>query len=66
MGKVGQMKNYNWAGMFQTVAAKVAKAKSEEQMYRLLKDFKDEFNAEYGKLSRAKRLTNGFRNYEGD
>ena len=53
--------NYDWSGMFQTIAVKVAKCTSEEQMYRILKDFKDEFNNEYGKLSRAKRLINGFR-----
>lgn len=59
------MKNqYDWSGMLQTIAAKVAKSKSEEQMYRILKDFKDEFNTEYGKLSRTKRLTDGFREWE--
>lgn len=56
--------NYDWSGMFQTIAAKVAKAKSEEQMYQILRDFKDEFNTEYGRLSRAKRLTDGFRDWE--
>ena len=61
--------NYDWSGMFQTIAEKVAKSTSEEQMYRILKDFKDEFNIEYGKLSRAKyreRLANGFRDWEDD
>lgn len=57
--------NYDWSGMFQTIAAKVAKCTSEEQMYKILKDFKDEFNNEYGKLSRAKRLIKGFRDQEG-
>ena len=56
--------NYDWSGIFQTIATKVAKAKSEEQMYRILKNFKDDFNEEYGKLSRAKRLTDGFRDWE--
>lgn len=56
--------NYDWSGMLQTIASKVAKSTSEEQMYRILKDFKDEFNTEYGKLSRAKRLTDGFRDWE--
>ena len=50
--------------MLQTIAAKVAKAKSEEQMHRILKDFKDEFKTEYDRLSRAKRLTDGFREWE--
>ena len=58
--------NYDWSEMLQTIADKVAKAKSEEQMYRILKDFKDEFNEEYGKLSRTKRLTDGFRDYMPD
>ena len=56
--------NYDWSGMLQTIAAKVAKSTSEEQMYRILKDFRDEFNTEYGKLSRTKRLTDGFRDWE--
>ena len=56
--------NYDWSGIFQTIATKVAKAKSEEQMYRILNNFKDDFNEEYGKLSRAKRLTDGFRDWE--
>ena len=38
--------------------------KSEEDMYRQLKKFKEEFNTEYGKLSRAKRRKTGFRDYE--
>ncbi len=56
--------NYDWSGMLQTIAAKVAKSTSEEQMYRILKDFKDDFNTEYDKLNRAKRLTGGFRDWE--
>ena len=56
--------NLDWAGMFQTMANKIACCQSEEQMYRLLHSFKDEFNEEYGKLSRAKRMTDGFRSKE--
>ena len=55
-----------WAGEFQTMAYKMSSCTSEEQMYQQLRAFKDEFNSEYGKLSRVKRLTNGFRNRYDD
>ncbi len=58
--------NLDWAGMFQTIANKIAHTTSEEQMYKILKDFKDEFNDEYGRLSRVKRLTDGFRGWEDE
>ena len=55
---------YDWAGMFQTMSLKIVESTSEEQMYRILREFKDEFNSEYGKLSRVKRLAKGFREKE--
>lgn len=51
---------YDWTEMFQTMANKVAKCRSEELLYRQLKDFKDEFNSQYGKLSRMNRQKDGF------
>ena len=60
-----KLRNQNdWAGVFQTMALKIGLCTSEEQLYRQLREFKDEFNSEYGKLSRSKRLTNGFRENE--
>ena len=60
-----KLRNQNdWAGVFQTMALKVCLCTSEEQLYRQLREFKNEFNSEYGKLSRAKRLANGFREKE--
>lgn len=55
--------NLEWAGFFTTMAHKVRACASEEQMYQQLKKFKEEFNSEYGKLSRKKRSKDG---YEGD
>ncbi len=52
---------FDWAGEFQTMAQKIARCASEEQMYRQLQAFKDDFNEEYGKLSRTKRMTDGFK-----
>ncbi len=52
---------FDWAEEFQTMAQKIARCTSEEQMYRQLQNFKDDFNNEYGKLSRTKRLADGFR-----
>lgn len=53
--------NCDWSGDFMTMSQKLALCTSEEQMYKILQDFKDDFNTEYGKLSRAKRLKDGFR-----
>lgn len=53
--------NHDWSGEFMTMSQKLARCTSEEQMYKVLKKFKDDFNSEYGKLSRAKRLKDGFR-----
>ena len=56
--------NLDWAGFLKTSAERMTYCKSEEDMYRQLKKFKEEFNTEYGKLSRAKRRKTGFRDYE--
>lgn len=54
--------NLDWAGYFKTMAERMSLCESEEQMYRQLRRFKEEdFMTEYGKLSRAIRLKNGFR-----
>lgn len=52
--------NLDWAGEFMTMAERMARCKSEEQMYWQLRSFKEEFNSEYGRLSRAKRNKDGF------
>ncbi len=39
---------------------------SEEEMYQTLRKFKEEFNAEYGRLSRADRSKNGLRWRDGE
>lgn len=53
--------NLDWAGEFMTMAERMARCKSEEQMYQQLRNFKEMFNSEYGKLSCAKRNKDGFR-----
>lgn len=53
--------NLDWAGVFMTMAERMRLCMNEEQMYRQLKKFKEEFNSEYGKLSRAERSKKGFR-----
>lgn len=58
--------NLNWAGVFQTMANRMSHCTSEEQMYRVLKRFKEEeFMPEYGRLSRTKRRKKGFRWRDG-
>lgn len=59
--------NLDWAGEFQTMAEKMRLCESEEQMYRTVRNFKEQFfNSEYGRLSRAKRRKKGFRWCEQD
>lgn len=53
--------NLDWAGEFRTMAERMMLCTSEEQMYRQLQRFKEEFNTEYGRLSRAQRSRVGFR-----
>lgn len=55
--------NLDWAGTFMTMSERMRLCTNEEQMYQQLKKFKEEFNSEYGKLSRAKRRKKGF-NYD--
>lgn len=52
----------NWAGEFQTMAQRMMYCESEEQMYEVLRNFKEDiFMPEYGRLSRTKRMKKGFR-----
>ena len=53
--------NLDWAGEFRTMAERMMLCESEEQMYKQLQRFKEEFNTEYGRLSRAQRNRVGFR-----
>jgi len=53
--------NLDWAGEFQMMAERMRFCESEEQMYRQLQKFKEEFNTEYGRLSRTQRSKTGFR-----
>ena len=56
--------NLDWAGWFTTMAERVRRCTSEEQMYLQLKDFKGEFNSKYSKLSRTNRNRKGFDLYD--
>ena len=56
--------NLDWAGEFRTMAERMMLCESEEQMFRQLQRFKEEFNTEYGKLSRTERIKCGFREFE--
>lgn len=58
--------NYDWAGEFTTMSQKMIYCTSEEQLYRMLKKFKEEiFMPEYGRLSRTKRRKKGCRWKDG-
>ena len=57
--------NMNWAGEFQTMAEKLSYCTSEEQMYQTLRNFKEDFIDEYGRLSRTKRRKKGLRWKDG-
>jgi len=58
--------NLDWARHFKTMAVRMLLCESEEQMYKQLRRFKEEdFMPEYGRLSRAKRRTKGFRWRDG-
>lgn len=58
--------NLDWAGEFQTMAERMRLCTSEEQMYQQLNKFKNQFNSDFRKLSRANRLRRGFRGFEED
>lgn len=55
------LNNLDWAGIFMTMAERMRLCSSEEHMYQQLKTFKEEFNSDYGKLSRRKRNKKGFK-----
>ena len=60
------LNNYDWSGYFRTWAEQLTYCNSEEDLYKKLKNFKEEFNSAYGKLSRKERRKSGFRYIEGD
>ena len=58
--------NLDWARRFKIMAVRMSLCESEEQMYKQLRQFKEEdFIPEYGRLSRAKRRIKGFRWRDG-
>lgn len=57
--------NFDWSCIFQTWSRELKCCESEEDLYIMLKKFKEEFNSSYGKLSRRKRRKDGFRYKEG-
>lgn len=60
------LNNENWCGYLRTWSEQLRRCDSEEDLYRKLGKFKDEFNSAYGKLSRKERRKRGFRYTEGD
>ena len=56
----------DWSGYFRTWSEQLSYCTSEEDIYRKLKKFKEEFNSAYGKLSRRKRRKDGFRYMESE
>lgn len=60
------LNNLDWSGYFTTWSEQLRNCDSEEDLYRKLKKFKDDFSSSYGKLSRRKRRKNGFRYAEGE
>lgn len=58
--------NLDWSGYFRTWSIQLMYCDSEEELYRKLKKFKEEFNSSYGKLSRRERRKNGFRYAESE
>lgn len=64
--KVELISNLDWAGVFMAMSERMRLCESEEQMYRTLQKFKEEFNTEYGRLSRADRNKKGLRWRDGE
>ena len=60
------LNNWNWCGYLRTWSEQLTYCDSEEDLYRKLRKFKEEFNSAYGKLSRKERRKRGFRYTEGD
>lgn len=58
--------NMDWSGYFRTWSEQLIYCNSEEDLYRKLKKFKEEFNSAYGKLSRRDRSKIGFRYKDGE
>ena len=56
----------DWSGYFRTWSEQLRYCDSEEDIYRKLKEFKEEFNSAYGKLSRSKRRKDGFKYKEDE
>ena len=60
------LNNLDWSGYFTTWSEQLRYCDSEEDIYKKLKKFKEEFNSAYGKLSRRKRRKDGLRYMEGE
>ena len=60
------LNNMHWCGYLRTWSEQLACCDSEEDLYRKLRKFKEEFNSAYGKLSRKERRKRGFRYAEGE
>ena len=58
--------NLDWAGVFRTVSERLSLCKSEEQMFRTLQKFKEDFNTEYKRWNRTSRRKDGFRWKDGE
>ncbi len=54
----------DWSGYFRTWSEQLRYCTSEEDLYKKLMKFKEEFNSAYGKLSRKERRKSGFRYLE--
>ena len=55
------LNNMDWCGYLRTWSEQIANCDSEEDLYRKLRKFKEDFNPAYGRLSRTQRMRNGFR-----
>lgn len=63
---VDVLNNRDWSGYFRTWSEQLSHCTSEEDLYKKLMNFKEEFNSVYGKLSRKEKRRNGFRYKEGE
>ena len=54
----------DWSGYFRTWSEQLRYCNSEEDLYKKLKKFKEEFNPAYQKLSHRKRRKDGFSRYD--
>ena len=60
------LNNLDWSGYFRTWSEQLGYCTSEEDLYKKLNKFKNEFNSAYGKLSRRERMRDGFKYAEGE